>query len=47
MKLVLGEMHVLLFESQRVCCKKVEDLGFEFEYHHLQPALDDLLKAIE
>jgi len=47
MKLVLGEMHVLLFESQRVCCKKVEDLGFEFEYHHLQPALDDLLKEIE
>ncbi len=44
MKLVLGDMHTLLFESQRVCCKKIEDLGFEFEYHHLQPALDDLLK---
>jgi hypothetical protein len=44
MKLVLGDMHTLLFESQRVCCKKIEDLGFEFEYHHLQPALEDLLK---
>lgn len=44
MKLVLGDMHTLLFESQRVCCKKIEDLGFEFEYHHLQPALKDLLK---
>jgi uncharacterized protein (TIGR01777 family) len=44
MKLVLGDMHTLLFESQRVCCKKTEDLGFEFEYHHLQPALEDLLK---
>lgn len=43
MKLILGEMHILLFESQRVCCKKIEDLGFEFEYHHLQPALEDLL----
>lgn len=43
MKLVLGDMHILLFESQRVCCKKIEDLGFNFEYHHLQPALEDLL----
>ena len=47
MKLVLGEMHILLFESQRVCCKKIEDYGFNFEYHHLQPALDDLLKEIK
>ena len=44
MKLVLGDMHTLLFESQRVCCKKIEDEGFYFEYHHLQPALEDLLE---
>lgn len=44
MKLVLGEMHVLLFESQRVSSKKIEDAGFEFKFHHLQPALDYLLK---
>ncbi|PKQ46225.1 TIGR01777 family oxidoreductase [Confluentibacter flavum] len=43
MKLVLGEMHTLLFDSQRVSSKKIEDKGFYFEYHHLQPALDDLL----
>ncbi|WP_445736327.1 TIGR01777 family oxidoreductase [Mariniflexile sp.] len=43
MKLVLGDMHILLFESQRVSSKKVEDKGFYFEYHHLQPALEDLL----
>lgn len=43
MRLVLGEMHLLLFESQRVSSKKVEDLGFEFKYHHLQPALQDLI----
>lgn len=43
MQLVLGEMHLLLFESQRVSSKKVEDLGFEFKYHHLQPALQDLI----
>ncbi|MCF7561506.1 TIGR01777 family oxidoreductase [Sabulilitoribacter multivorans] len=43
MKLVLGEMHTLLFESQRVSCKKIENKGFHFKYHHLQPALEDLL----
>ncbi|CAH8281638.1 hypothetical protein EV196_104152 [Mariniflexile fucanivorans] len=43
MKLVLGEMHTLLFDSQRVSNKKIEDKGFYFEYHHLQPALEDLL----
>lgn len=39
MKLVLGEMHILLFESQRVCGSKIEETGFNFEYHHLEPAL--------
>lgn len=44
MKLILGEMHSLLFLSQRVSSKKIEDKGFQFKYHHLQPALKDLLK---
>jgi uncharacterized protein (TIGR01777 family) len=44
MKLALGEMHILLFESQRVSSKKVEDLGFHFTYHHLEPALQDILQ---
>ena len=43
MKLVLGEMHILLFESQRVCSRKIEKNGFDFKYSNLQPALDDLL----
>ncbi len=43
MKLVLGEMHILLFESQRVSSKKIEDHEFQFEYSNLQPALEDLL----
>ncbi|OUR96079.1 TIGR01777 family protein [Flavobacteriales bacterium 33_180_T64] len=42
MKFVLGEMHVLLFESQRVSAAKVENTGFYFEYHHLEPALLEL-----
>ena len=43
MKLALGEMHILLFESQRVSSTKIEDAGFSFKFHHLQPALNDLL----
>ena len=43
MKLVLGEMHIILFESQRVSSKKIESKGFEFEYNYLEPALEDLL----
>jgi uncharacterized protein (TIGR01777 family) len=43
MKLVLGEMHLLLFESQRVSSKKIEEKGFSFKYHHLEPALVKLL----
>ena len=39
MKLALGEMHILLFESQRVSVAKIENLGFNFEYHHLESAL--------
>ncbi len=44
MKLVLGDMHTILFESQRVSSKKIENKGFYFKFHHLQPALEDLLK---
>ena len=43
MKLVLGEMHILLFESQRVSSKKIEEKGFHFNYSNLQPALEDIL----
>jgi NAD dependent epimerase/dehydratase family enzyme len=43
MKLVLGEMHILLFESQRVSSKKIEENGFEFKYYHIEPALENLL----
>ena len=43
MRLVLGEMHILLFESQRVSSQKIEDKGFNFTYANLRPALEDLL----
>ncbi len=43
MKLALGEMHILLFESQRVSSQKIESEGFNFKYANLRPALEDLL----
>lgn len=43
MKLVLGDMHILLFESQRVSSKKIEESGFQFEFVCIKPALEDLL----
>tara|TARA_R110002050_G_scaffold39826_4_gene97796 strand:- start:5909 stop:6814 length:906 start_codon:yes stop_codon:yes gene_type:complete len=44
MSLVLGQMHILLFLSQRVSSKKIEDAGFQFKFHHLKQALNNLLK---
>ncbi|WP_248723626.1 TIGR01777 family oxidoreductase [Seonamhaeicola sp. ML3] len=44
MKLILGEMHTVLFDSQRVSSKKIESKGFHFEHHHLKPTLEDLLR---
>ena len=43
MKLILGEMHILLFESQRVSSQKIEAKQFHFKYVNLRPALEDLL----
>ena len=43
LKSLLGEMHTLLFESQRVSSKRIENEGFLFKYHHLRPALENLL----
>jgi uncharacterized protein (TIGR01777 family) len=43
MKLILGEMHMLLFESQRVSSDKIKAKGFYFKYAILKPALIDIL----
>ncbi|MEM9680653.1 MAG: TIGR01777 family oxidoreductase [Bacteroidota bacterium] len=43
MKLILGEMHMLLFESQRVSAQKIQAKGFQFQYPNLKPALEELL----
>ena len=44
LKTILGEMHILLFESQRVSSKKIENTGFEFKYYNLKNALEAVLK---
>ncbi|MEP5255302.1 MAG: TIGR01777 family oxidoreductase [Winogradskyella arenosi] len=43
MKIILGEMHILLFESQRVSSQKIEAEGYVFKYANIQPALEALL----
>ena len=39
----LGEMSAIALESQRVSAQKIQDLGFEYDFHELDAALDDLL----
>jgi NAD dependent epimerase/dehydratase family enzyme len=45
MKIVLGERHVLLFDSQNVSSKKIENQGFKFKYFNLQSYLSSLFKS--
>ncbi|MDA8847575.1 TIGR01777 family oxidoreductase [Flavobacteriaceae bacterium] len=40
---VLGEMSAIALESQRVSAQKIQDLGFEYDFHELDAALCDLL----
>ncbi len=44
LKLLLGEMSEILISSQRVSSKKIESLGFNFQYLNLCPALESLFK---
>jgi len=44
MKLILGEMHQILFSSQNVSCRKLLDQNFQFKFAALDKALVDLLK---
>lgn len=44
LKLALGEMHTLLFESQNVSANKVTKQGFSFEFKTITSALQNLIK---
>ncbi len=43
LKLLLGEMHHLLCDSQKVSSEKIQSAGFQFRYKHINDALTDLL----
>jgi NAD dependent epimerase/dehydratase family enzyme len=32
-------------ESQRVCSKKIQKTGFDFKFHEVSAALEDLLRS--
>jgi hypothetical protein len=42
MKLIFGELAVLLLEGQRVIPQKLLDCGFQFRY----PEIDDAIKQL-
>lgn len=44
MYLILGKMHRLLFDSQRVSSDKIQEAGYTFIYDNIQPAIADLVK---
>lgn len=43
LKLLLGEMSVLVLEGQLVSSHKIEELGYTFKFYNLENALQDLL----
>lgn len=44
LKLMLGEMHIIVVNSQCVSCRKILDSGFQFSFASLDKALANLLQ---
>ncbi len=44
MKVILGEMHILVFSSQSVSALKILNQGYQFKYASIEKALVNLLK---
>ena len=42
MKLILGEMHILLFNNKNIIPRRALDLGFQFQFPTVKKALKDL-----
>ena len=47
MKILLGEMAYLLFASQRVCSKNIEEEGFVFQHMNVNSALENIYNGHE
>lgn len=45
MKLLLGEMHIILYSSQRVCSSRIATTGFEFEFDNISSAVENLVRS--
>lgn len=43
LKIMLGEMAVLLLEGSRVSCEKIQDAGFAFKFKDCEEAIRDLI----
>jgi uncharacterized protein len=43
MKLILGEMSLLLFTSKNLSSKKIQEKGFQFKYPNFKSALNELI----
>jgi len=44
MKLILGEMHSLLFSNKNIVPKKATELGFKFKFPSIKEALENIIK---
>ena len=44
MKIILGEMSILLFSSKNISANKIQDCGFKFKFPQIQQALNELYK---
>ena len=42
-RLIFGEMHIILFKSQKVSCKKIEQSGFKFKFRSLRSTIENIL----
>ncbi|MDB3938134.1 TIGR01777 family oxidoreductase [Flavobacteriaceae bacterium] len=44
MSLILGEMHIIIFESQNITCNRLSQTKFNFKFDNFDHAIADLLK---
>ena len=43
-RLIFGEMHIILFKSQKVSSEKIQSKGFAFVYDNLENTLKNILQ---